>query len=259
MPVPERPSGTRVVQEQRLPSGGVTLYVQPAWRRSLPWLTHGVTAGADMSLFGSTPAGEVVPRWLGLGKALDATGVVHARQVHGAFVLVHVGAATGVHIAGDADGHVTRAAGLLLTVSVADCVPAMLVDPRTRAIALLHAGWRGLAAGVLEQGIGRLLELTGSGPADLLLHLGPAICGQCYEVGPEVLEGLGLPMTLGGEAGCHVDLRSHAARRAHEQGVPAGNITVSSHCTRCGNSPFYSHRAGCAERQLAVLAVRAAP
>src|SRR5690606_18360795 len=91
------------------------------------------------------------------------------------------------------DGHATRAPGLLLAVSVADCVPVSLVDPERRAVALLHAGWRGAAAGILERGLEVLAERLLARPEDLHVHLGPAICGGCYEVGPEVHRALGLP------------------------------------------------------------------
>src|SRR5690606_25438459 len=102
----------------------------------------------------------------------------------------HTGSA-GLQLAGSADGHATMLADLLLAVSVADCIPVSLVDPGRRAIALLHAGWRGVAAGIITEGIAALRRLAGSSPADLHLHLGPAICGSCYEVGPEVYAALG--------------------------------------------------------------------
>jgi polyphenol oxidase len=239
------------------------LYGQPEWTDAMPWLINGITAGADMSLFGASPAGEVVPRWLRLGRDLACDHMVHARQVHEAAVLRHVRAAPGLLIAGDADGHATDREGVLLAVSVADCVPISVVAPDVRAIALLHGGWRGVVAGILERGIDVLTSHYAADPAAMLVHCGPAICGACFEVGPEVPAALGLDAvdavqgTGRTDDRCHVDLRAALAHRALALGVPAEQVSVSAFCTRCGDSPFYSHRAGCRERQISVLAVTA--
>jgi YfiH family protein len=177
---------------------------------------------------------------------------IHARQLHGAHVLRHDATPSGLFIADGADGHVTARPATLLTVSLADCVPVFIVDPERRAIALLHAGWRGTAAGITERGMAALAAQAGSQPANLLIHLGPAICGECYEVGPEVHEGLGLDVPAGPTP---IDLRAVIVRRAANAGVPPDQITVSSHCTRCGDGSFFSHRRDDAQRFLAFLAI----
>src|SRR5690606_2097555 len=143
--------------------------------------------------------------------------------------------------------------GVLLTVSVADCVPVFLVDERTRAVALLHAGWRGVAAGILTAGIQVLEREAGSEPSDLRVHLGPSICGTCYEVGPEVHEALGLTPPA---APRPVDLRQVLAEQALALGVRAERISRSAYCPRCGDSPFFPHRRGDSGRQSGVLAAR---
>jgi polyphenol oxidase len=141
-------------------------------------------------------------------------------------------------------------------VSVADCVPILMVAARRRAVAALHGGWRGVVAGILERGVAALREAHGVAAAELFVHFGPAICGDCFEVGPEVPAALGLETAAAGRS--YVDLRAALAARAIALGVPAGQVSISTHCTRCGGSPFYSHRGGCAERQVAVMAVRGA-
>jgi YfiH family protein len=169
---------------------------------------------------------------------------------------VHEAGADGVFVDEGHDGHLTERRGVLLTVSVADCVPVSVVDPDGRRIALLHAGWRGAAAGILERGVSALVQL-GSDPAELVLHLGPSICGSCYEVGPEVFEALGAPAPA---APTPIDLRAALVERALAAGVPAGRVTVSAHCTRCetrGGEAFHSHRGGDPERQVAFLGMRA--
>lgn len=246
---PALPPDVRRVTEEE--SAG--LYEHPGWSRGLPWVVQGVTGrDADMSLFGSTPTGRVVPRWQALRDTLLCSVVVHSRQVHRADVLVHDTLPPGLFIGPDADGHATRTPGLLLAVSVADCVPIFIAAPGARAVALLHGGWRGVAAGILERGVEVLRDAFNADPSDLDVHFGPSICGECYEVGPEVPAGLGLDGDI-----THVDLRAVLAWRALSLGVDPARVTVSSHCTRHGDSPFYSHRGGCAERQIAVLAIRA--
>jgi copper oxidase (laccase) domain-containing protein len=154
-----------------------------------------------------------------------------------------------------ADGHASTEIGLLMTVSVADCVPISLIATQPRCAALLHGGWRGVAAGILENGIAALHELCGVRTEDLILHLGPAICGACYEVGPEVHRALGTGPVDGSAP---VDLRAVLARRAKAAGIETTRISVSEHCTRCGGL-FHSHRGGAPERQVAVLGLRDVP
>src|SRR5258706_2876262 len=84
------------------------------------------------------------------------------------------------------DASVTKSPGLLLAVQAADCVPILLVDPKNRAVAAVHAGWRGTLASIVEETIGRMQMQFGSEAADLLAAIGPAIGGCCYEVGTEV-------------------------------------------------------------------------
>ena len=191
-------------------------------------------------------------RWRVIREELGFPAIVHAHQVHGTKVLYHKHAHGGVNIADDADGHVTAAGAALLAVSVADCVPISIVDPDSRAIALLHAGWRGVAAGVFERGM-ELLSEKGSSAASLHVHFGPSICGKCYEVGREVFEGVGVPAPA--DKGC-INLRQILAERALGLGVGADRITVSQWCTRCDHGDFFSHRAGDRGRQMGLLGIR---
>jgi YfiH family protein len=259
---PERDhvGGAREVTEVSVP-GAPPRVEHPEWARRMPWLAQGVTTRADdgtafdMGFFGATAVGETVARWAALRAATHCPRAVHSRQVHGARVAPHDRRGPGLFLGEGADAHVTSTPGLLLTVSVADCVPAFLVDVERRALGLVHAGWRGAAAGVLEAGIEALVD-AGSPPGDLLLHLGPAICGACYEVGPEVFQALGQAVPRGPTA---IDLRDVLRGRAIAAGLQGANVTMSAHCTRCeraGGRRFHSHRAGEAERQIAFLGIR---
>lgn len=255
---PAAPPGVRTVHEEPA-RAGFPLYVHAGWREQHPWLAQGITGRAadgsfDLSFFGATAAGVVQARWAALRRVTGLPFAAHARQVHGARVLRHERAPAGILVADEADGHATARPGILLAVTVADCVPVSILDPEHRAVALLHAGWRGVAAGVLEAGIRALRELGGRAPAAFSMHLGPAICGACYEVGPEVHAALG---TATPERPTPVDLRAALAARGLAAGLRPANISMSEHCTLCGVRHFYSHRGGEPERQVAFLGIRA--
>jgi YfiH family protein len=197
---------------------------------------------------GTEPVREVMGRWSALVEALRAHGprLATAHQVHGARVVVHRAAWDGWLRVPEADGHAALERGTATAVTIADCVPVFVAHP-SGAIALLHSGWRGTAARIAERGIA---VLTGAGlPArELVVHLGPAICGACYEVSPDVYAQLtgrsvSRPTT--------VDLRALIADQARRAGVT--QISVSPYCTRCHNDRFFSHRAGDAGRQIAVM------
>jgi YfiH family protein len=165
--------------------------------------------------------------------------VAVGRQVHGSTVVtLRRSPERGVHVAGEADGMTTAQDGVLLAVTVADCVPVYLAGPAGRAVGLVHAGWRGAAAGVLETAIEAMARSHGVDPSRLCVHLGPAICGSCYGVGSEVFAALGIDDREPGG----LDLRGVLADRALRAGVTTERLTCSSHCTRCDSALLFSHR-----------------
>lgn len=204
------------------------------------------------SLSGSDPVGEVMSRWTALEREMSdvARRIASIRQVHGERVLVHTGGWQGWLRAGEADGHIAAEKGTALAIGIADCVPVFIAHP-SGVVALVHSGWRGTAARITASAIESLARY--GHPADeLAIHLGPAICGRCYEVSADVRGQLtGQPATRPG----HVDLRSLIAEHASALGVK--KISVSSSCTRCDNDRFFSHRAGDAGRQIGVIATQA--
>jgi len=204
------------------------------------------------SLSGTDPVNEVMGRWSALQRELADTArrVATIRQVHGTRVLVHTGGWEGWLRGEEADGHIAAEKGIALAVGVADCVPVFIAHP-SGIVALLHSGWRGTAAGITTEAIAALARY-GLPPDELAIHLGPAICGRCYEVTAEAREQLTRqPVTRPG----HVDLRSLIAEHASETGVQ--KITVSAYCTKCDNDRFFSHRAGDKGRQIGVIAAQA--
>jgi YfiH family protein len=202
-------------------------------------------------MMGAEPVVEVMGRWAALRRELYEMSprLATGGQVHGNHVLAHEGHWDGWLRGGEADGHFASKRGTAMAVTVADCVPVFVAHP-SGAAQVLHSGWRGTVAGILKVGL-TVMKAAGHRLADARIHFGPAICGNCYEVSPEVYQQLtgknpGKP-TL-------VDLRAILADQARKQGVE--RISISPLCTRCNNDRFYSHRAGDHGRQLGVIVAR---
>ena len=205
-------------------------------------------AAGTFGTSGNEPVHEVMARWDALRTSLDPVSrrLASASQVHGGRVVMHVPGWEGWLRVASADGHASREASTAMVVTIADCVPVFIAHP-SGAGALLHSGWRGTVARIVERGIATLVA-EGYASADLHVHLGPAICGRCYEVSPDVFAQL---TGRSADTPATVDLRALIAGHARAAGVR--HISTSPLCTRCDNDVFFSHRAGDAGRQLAVL------
>ncbi len=253
-PTPIPRSAFRVVTE--VPGTGFPSVVHAAWREELPWLVQGTTTRGsggpfDLGLFSdASTSRDALERWEALRRHTGLPGALLAHQVHGAAVRFHHAGTPGLRIVEACDGHATADPGVLLAVTVADCVPVSLVVPERRAVALLHVGWRGAAAGILERGLQVLRERLG--PGEVWAHMGPSICGQCYEVGPEVFRSLGLTVPPSPQP---LDLGGWLAERAVALGVPKECVTLSDHCTLCGDANLFSHRGGDRARQAGYLGI----
>lgn len=176
-----------------------------------------------------------------------------ARQVHGIAALV-VDGWSAYHLdgeqdrpLGEADILIAHEAGVALLVQAADCAPILLFDCRRRAIAAVHAGWRGVAAGIGSETVAVLRRVYGSDPLDLIACIGPAIGSCCYEVGEEVARAIaaaGGPGVIEQRAGrLYAGIAAALARQLVVAGVPSGSIAVAPLCTACRTDLFYSHRA----------------
>lgn len=139
------------------------------------------------------------------------------------------------------DGFLASRPGVLLTVGIADCVPAFLAAPAHGAVALLHAGWRGVAAEIVPQAVATLERELGVAPGDVRAWWGPAIGGCCYPVGQEVVEALAATAAgerpeawLKGEKGApRVDLRAALTAQAVAAGLRPDSVSSSPLCTSC--------------------------
>jgi YfiH family protein len=187
-------------------------------------------------------------RWGDVSRSLGdpRCGLVSAKQVHGTALAVHTQAWEGWRRIEGFDAHLVAAPVGAAAVTVADCVPVFVAHPSGR-VAIVHSGWRGTAARILSAALERFADVGGS-LAETHVHLGPAICGRCYEVSPDVYRQLTGYETLRNR---YVDLRALLAEQAREAGV--GAVSASAWCTRCDNERFFSHRAGDRGRQIAVI------
>jgi YfiH family protein len=191
------------------------------------------------------------------------------------------------------DALITQEPGVLLSVRGADCMPVLLADSRRRAVAAIHAGWRGALAGIVEIAVGEMIRIFNSNPNDLLAAIGPSIRACCYEVGDEVVNAFcgrypkdedyfraaphdkveaeiarrypllflsKQPPGHGPDAvpTLHLDLVAVASDEFGRAGVSAGKIQVADFCTSCRTDLFFSHRkeGSGTGRMMAVIGVR---
>jgi hypothetical protein len=189
------------------------------------------------------------------------------------------------------DALLTDQAGILLSVRTADCLPVLLVDPKRRAVAAVHAGWRGALAHIVEKAVGEMRRAYGSEPQSLLAVLGPSIRVCCYEVGQEVEEAFqgrfpradkffrkrSEPPALDStrrplsslntrppshHSTCttptHLDVVAVAQHQLLAAGLAPHHVATVNFCTACRTDLFYSYRkeGSCAGRTMAVIGIR---
>lgn len=175
------------------------------------------------------------------------------------------------------DGLLTDRIGQALSIRVADCVPILLADVKTRAVGALHAGWRGTVQRIAEKGVGEMRANFGTLPENLRVAIGPSIRSCCYEVGPEVIEAFQSTFEYGKElfsdyeddpvknrypmlfmtgtppghpydprwnyeTPARLDLAEANRRQLMAAGVPEAQIDVMPYCTSCRKDLFFSHR-----------------
>ncbi len=279
---------------------GVQILESAALER-IPWLAHGFTLRpGGTSVLGrkrvfnlgrtdwDTPENVLANR----KKLLSALGagkmqIVSLRQIHSALARVF-DSPPAVPLKGDAA--LTRTPGLLLAVLTADCVPILLVDTKRRAVAAVHAGWRGTLKRVAEKTLGKMRMSFGTRPRDVLAVLGPCIGRCCYEVGAEVAQAFHSQFACAKEwfegpfdrlvsddtpnplqwlnmhppghqpppPSVRFDLAATNRWQLENAGVPAANIFSSDLCTSCRKDIFFSHRAefGKTGRLMGVIGIR---
>jgi YfiH family protein len=257
-----RPGGESVLEGKRVLNLGFT-----------DWDARARVAANRAKFAAAIPAGEM--------------RLVTLRQFHSD--VIHVADAPAEE-APKADALATRAAGMLLGVQTADCVPILLADVRHRAVAAIHAGWRGTLARMAVKTLGRMQMEFGTRPRDVIAALGPAIGRCCYEVGSDVARSfaaqfpnaaewfdgpfdqlafgedpLWLPWLTMMPPGhvpppprVQLDLRAANRWQLIDAGVRENQIDVSNLCTACWRDLLFSYRREGAKtgRMMAVIGVR---
>jgi purine-nucleoside/S-methyl-5'-thioadenosine phosphorylase / adenosine deaminase len=194
-----------------LNSGGI---YQVSELDALPWLIHG---------FG-TRSSDIPARFAQLATV---------KQIHSSTCVAGEGRSG---ILGEGDALIENTPGSVVAVKTADCIPILLADERLRAVAAIHAGWRGTAARIAGRAIALMTERFGTRPADLHAAIGPGIGACCYEVGPEVRE------QFGAEGRGPLDLPRENACQLQQSGVTRERIYTSNLCTKCLAGEFHSFR-----------------
>lgn len=272
--------------------------------RKIPWLVHGFSTryGGESTLnkervlnlgFTDWDKRKVVEN--NRAKLIGALspeemGLASLRQFHSDRIHLFPKPTPRVREAPRADASMTRVPGILLGIQTADCVPILLVDTQRKAIAAVHAGWRGTLKRIVMKTLGRMQMTLGTLPRDVVAAIGPAIGGCCYEVGPEVAQAFAgqfaearhwfegpfdqlaagdtpnplqwLTMVPPGHQPpaprVNLDLRAANRWQLLEAGVSAANIFGSTLCTSCRADLLFSYRreGNLSGRMLAVIGVR---
>ena len=187
----------------------------------IPWLEHG---------FGT----RLSSKWP------DIADLATVRQVHSDKVLI----ADRAGYLGEGDALITNQHGIMLTVRTADCLPILMADIRNRAIAAVHAGWRGTLLEIVPKTIEAMGRQFGSRAEDLVIAIGPGIGACCFEVGPEVASQFSalFPERRDFAQRTKVDLVETNRRLLRRNDGSMGQIATSGLCTHCGATLFHSYR-----------------
>ncbi len=220
----------------------------------IPGLRHGIfgpdgqdSAGGrgrfNVSLASGLPLHQVLAWRRRLGQALGLEDLVFVHQVHGDGILEadSRSASDPGQPAGCCDAAMTRTRGRALVIQVADCQAVLIIDPRRKAVANVHAGWRGTVAGLPAKVVSRMVQRYGSRPADLICAVGPSL-------GPCCAEFVNWRRELPRQFARYKDHRQKfdfwqiTADQLAGIGVRPENIFQSLICTRCNPDLFYSYR-----------------
>lgn len=246
--------------------GATVVHVDHALRESRGILvafserTGGVSAAPFASLNLASHVGDD-PRAVDENRRrlLEAAGcpgwenrIVTAEQVHGTRIATAhaTDAGSGAYASAGTqplpatDAILTAASGTPLLMMYADCVPVVLVAPgRKRAVAVVHAGWKGALARLPGRTAVALAETAGCAPCDLLAYIGPYIGGCCYEVDDALMARFRGGFDTAAAPGHRLDLGAAVRESLAEAGVPAPGITGLGTCTRDHPERFFSYRA----------------
>ncbi|MCC6273806.1 MAG: peptidoglycan editing factor PgeF [Deltaproteobacteria bacterium] len=197
------------------------------------------------------PFEKIRGAFLGVGYGDLSGEFFEMKQVHGdGIVVLREARDVAKHAGNEADAVICARWAVPIAVRTADCVPVFVAHPR-RVIAVVHAGWRGTVAGILEKTLVKMRDAFGLDLSEAALAVGPAIGPECYEVGEDVaaaFRGRGDSAFLKevGNGKFLLDLKAANVAQARRLGVAAENLELRPECTRCEAERFHSHRAALA-------------
>jgi polyphenol oxidase len=203
----------------------------------VPWLEHGF--GTRLSL-----------RWP------DMVDLTTVQQIHSDRVLV----ADGSGSMGEGDALISNQTGIALAVRTADCLPILIADTRNRAVAAVHAGWRGTLLEIVPKTVRAMGERFGTKPEDLVIAIGPGIGACCFEVGPEVAIQFAPFFPERGDLSqrTKLSLVETNLRLLGRNGGRMRHIATSGLCSCCRFDLFHSYRRDreAAGRMVSVIRIR---
>ena len=251
---------------QRLTAAGVVVYVSPLLRTAgVPHAFSTRLGGQSKAPFDSMNLGnpngceiqdDSANVWANYDRLLNAVGcpgreLLRVHQVHGAGV-VRARAGEPFDLSAKADALVGDDPRRVLSVRVADCVPVLLATADGRAVAAVHAGWRGVIAGVVPAAAAELrsvyVERGGRRDGRVVAAVGPSIGFDAFEVGPEVVAefrrvfGPEAPVRQAADGKGRVDLREAIFRQLLAAGVERESVDLTDRCTFRDAGEFFSHR-----------------
>lgn len=305
----------------RIVSKGGLAWLEGNALKGFPWLLHafstrrggvskGAARGLNLGMITSDPTANVEKnrRQFFVQLGAEDFALASLRQTHSSHIYRAVKKTRRepqYHLSGypapprpgnrapEGDALMTNDPGILLSVRVADCLPVLLVDPRRRAVAVVHAGWRGTLARIAEKTVGVMRQVFGSNPRDVRAAIGPGIRACCYEVSEDVVAAFcgrfvrgekyfrALPPQNPSDAiaarypllflskqppghladrlpAAHLDLVAATKDQLLEAGLRAANLHVAEFCTACRTDLFFSHRKEGAHtgRMMAVIGIK---
>jgi hypothetical protein len=137
---------------------------------------------------------------------------------------------------------ITNLRGVYLTVSIADCAPILLYDPKMQAVGCVHAGWRGTQKKILFDAVKRMKSEFHSDPADIFAFAGQCAGPCCYEVGTEVAELFDSGFRSSRNGKTYLDIKKANAAQLTSAGIPDANVEILPDCTICGAESYHSFR-----------------
>lgn len=170
----------------------------------------------------------------------DSAPVAFVRQTHSDVALL----ADRPGLVGEGDALLSKRRDLTLAIRTADCLPVLMADAKNRAVAAVHAGWRGVVREIVPKAVTAMSARFNTRAEDLVIAIGPGIDPCCFEVGPEVAIQFAafFPEREDLSRRAKVDLVETVVRQLTQIGIQCQQIDTSGLCTCCGQDLFHSYR-----------------